>query len=1421
MANNYFLELGKTALQETAKAAAPTVQKFVAESKKQEALKKSVKKPIIKKPTLSLDEFMAKHPAENTSVISTDLQSMLSKHPPENLLTKIQSGIRAIPQAASTFATAIQKQDERIADLTRRAKTAGLGESEGQELARLTGKEIKKFGEQEPIYKDTSIGETTGEEIEATPLAPYVKTGLDIAKPFLKKEIKPSQVLETIEKGKEFIDELRQKSASEQKAFEIYKQQFTTEASKDPSKSIQYAAAGAAGIEKDAREAFNKLPDTERQSLNTRVHQEEVAEYNQYLDDQRNKLAEQLADPGGLRANQYFPDSVVRKYVETPTEEREAVLKEALIDLPKEAVRGFLDGMSFGIVSQVASKKLARQEPTFEENKELQEFNEGIGNAVNIVSQFAGGVPTYSVVAAKVGQALKGIPKVGTFLSEHPILTSYVVQNVGEEMVEAGVRKATGQEYGIADFGLGILLGGGMEGLGRIMTRTPLFKNVSPSEVASKFETSLKEAEEAKGSTLNNREVQDTLLNTSLVGNLYGRDLFSEARLLHKTMRDQGFVERGRMTSLQGVTGVPAIKEFGEDVGARSGILRDMEQEVTKRKAIEESIAKGEYSKADEILKDMGPARRGLINPIVEQLDKVLSVPLKGLRWAAYKAIDALPKGFKEGVNHTFKKQQNIEDSLFKIITEKKRAETREMTGIQEIIEPLKQLDDSQKKLAGEYIRGKEVEGLEPGVKETLDVIRREIDIEGLRQVQAGKLDPEVYFKNMGSYIRRLYSVHGSPEFQPLAESYNHLKNALIKERNLDGREAEKVITDILMGNVKDVPVGIKPSGIKTEGDFLKKRKLGEGEVDMAIRDFLGEIKDPEYLVARTLLELKQARMNQEFLARLSETDAMKDTIPANQADKWIKLSSDQYGTLKGKYLREDVFEYLELEKQKSGKFLKTMNAINNFIKGNLTSRNIGGQVRNMASNFAVSQSILGHNFFSPSGFVEISDAYKSLKNKDDFYDELLNYGQIGDTGLKQELGQTLDDIVKQQLGKSPNKLLDKWRALDSWLGDKYQLGDNLFLMANYKKLRQKGLTPEAAVVQARRVTPDYGDVNPLIKKFRQSLIGVPFMTWRYKVYPELLKSFIEKPLQTSMPLSIPFAVGSTLIESGTLPMTNEEKQMAYTRLFRDGKITVGRSEDGDLISVDFGSYTPFSDMFKGSQKKKGEPLSEMLPDQLYGYVQGSVPGLASFPAQDIYNIFIKNQNPFTGKQIFNPDEGAGNMFADIFTYLAPQLVPLAGVPLQKSVRAAEKEESVPAAITEALTGVKVREEGVGEFEKTEQYRDPDFDLDENQTLIRQKVREAARVAGSSVEEANKILNEMYDKYPSYEKYINDRYDAEVDKIEGKSKIQNTIRQEITTLNDLAQIDPERANKRLNQLYDDYPEYEKYITKKHDEITAK
>lgn len=867
-----------------------------------------------------------------------DLAKVVSNLTP----AKINEKVTQAKKIATNVGTYFKNEGEKQAILDK-YKGKGIQFVSAQDQEKLKALGVKpKTPENKPIYSGTTFSAPTGKEFksetaEAVPsMAPLIKAGLDVANPFLKKKIEVKDVFQSIDKGKKVLGEVSQKladeSAKEKSAVDLYKQTFLEKVNKSPENMFTPKYGGWDGIMQldiDAKNDFRALPEAEKQKFYKEAADQELKAFEESQKQKKEQFAneyakfqEQLADPGGVRSNVFFPDSVIRKYAATPEEERENIIKEALVDIPTGGVRGFLDGMSFGIIGQFAPKSIERQDVFFKENKDLQNFNKGFEQVVNVVGQFVGGVPTYGAVAGKVGQALNKIPKVGTFLAKHPVFTSYVVQNLGEEMVEGSVRKATGQQYGVADFGLGMLMGAGMEGVGRLVSKNPLFKAIKPKEVVAKFEDGLSRAEAQKGTTLTNNEVKEVLFNTQLTPNLYGRDLFAEARLTHKTMRDANFMGRGRMTELKsGIQGAPTVKpelvepelpKLPELKGGKEG----MEGIDFPSKLPESSsgINVDEYVKANVAAKNkaLEGKSKNLGSELVKEFKRKLidsNAPIEdAIREAQKKyGFEVLPKN-------------DVSYQIDRVLRAPTLAgQFMEDNGLAKVIKDVPDIDKLDQYLIAKHAATVEKAGIKTGrdlVKDQALIKALAVEYEPYAKVVTGysqkildyAVDTGLVSKKMADELKAKY-----PDYVPLNRVFSEDEKALMKPRGNGGSGvatlSKQTVVQKLKGSEREIESPIESLLGKTNDLFVQGEKnkaasiIGSWSKLPGLRDEIIPLRTEEQVSKKISLfeALKESKPLKSKLTQLVKTQGA-----------WVKQLESEINTLN----KEGLEAYLKRKPQ-------------------------------------------------------------------------------------------------------------------------------------------------------------------------------------------------------------------------------------------------------------------------------------------------------------------------------------------------------------------------------------------------------------------------------------------------------------------------------------------------------------------------
>jgi hypothetical protein len=903
-----------------------------------------------------------------------------------------------------------------------------------------------------------------------------------------------------------------------------------------------------------------------------------------------------------------------------------------------------------------------------------------------------------------------------------------------------------------------------------------------------------------------------------------------------------------------------ATLKLGDD--AKAARLREIDQIVARRQNLEAEIATGNYAPAQRRAETEVRKSGGVVQEIFNGVDRVLGVSTVAAGRAMAKIISAVtpqkvrdvakvlangisnrtPQAVKsigesigsgvKNVVNALRRFEGMDKDVASVIDTWNKSMGREQTVVREMMESLMEVtgskDPATKEAIQKFLITGDSKGLSKEVYAVAKPVADEIAIEGLRQVQLGNLDIETYYKNMDQYVRRVYASRLVEGFEAAQENYNVLKNTLL-DSGWDGQGAEKFITDLEMGAVQSRDLqrlatitgkgtevsgeGVQAGAKGVTGGFLEKRVLGDDNISVAIREFLGEIKDPYYLAQKTMWTLKRSRLNYQLYKSLEGTGIIKDKLQAGEAKNWVKIEGNTFGKeFNGQYMDKKVYDFLQrvnaptMDKDMStwGQIVRLSQQANSFMKANVTSRNPAGQFRNFVTNFSNSRTILGHNFQSARGVKELIDAARELRKGGEFLDELKAYGRLEGQFNKEIFGE-MEAVFKDT---KPNKLTEAFQKIDKMAGDLYQFNDMLFMMANYKKLRAKGQSPLKALAEANRVTPNYSEISPALKKLRSNLFGLPFVTWRAKVYPEIVKEVFKHPVRGLQDLWIPAAVSYGV--ASQLDMTKEEQEMIATKFLRDGEIPMYRDPQGNIVTVNYMGYTPFADLFKG-RNKKDSIITGWVPDPLVGYVQGNVPGVGSLVAQTFLNL-DNNYDPFLRRKITDAEYGSPEWWMDVGAYVSSPAVPFFGnVPkLTKQVLSGKLD--VMGAMIKGTTGITLDGANVGGFEKSEQYRNPDFSFDKREMEIKKEVERIEAMRSSDPEKARAETLALKEKYPDKVEFMKER--SESFKRSVRTKAQSKIRTEAVAIVNLAKTNKDAANARKDALKAEYPDLADYVSEK-------
>ncbi|WP_341893728.1 hypothetical protein [Ferrovibrio terrae] len=452
-----------------------------------------------------------------------------------------------------------------------------------------------------------------------------------------------------------------------------------------------------------------------------------------------------------------------------------------------------------------------------------------------------------------------------------------------------------------------------------------------------------------------------------------------------------------------------------------------------------------------------------------------------------------------------------------------------------------------------------------------------------------------------------------------------------------------------------------------------------------AEREQMGEITDARYTIAKTFLTMAHDLAVGRFYRDIARNEGWaRAQEPAdrwvnasdynrfwNDADvEWVKVPDTvipnsggklRWGALSGKFVRAEIWRDLnEIEAlTKRGIWSELLAQ----WKQNKTARNPVVHMNNVMSNFMLMD-------MADVRMTDFASAARSYLNKDGLWKLANDNAAFGADMVSSEMRRdilqpVLDEISKQNaievskadgamgkafavLGKLA-RLLEPVKKLDQKMLQAYQLEDEVFRLALFKRRLDQGFSPKSAADEAREQFIDYDIRAPWINFLRRSFL--PFISYTYRAAPIIAKTIAGKPWKLAKYFAIAYGINALayamLGDDG-----DEDKERGSLRENERGRTWIGvprlmrlpGNRDDNPVFLDIRRWIPGADVFDLGQGSSALPIPAPL-----------VPG---GPIAMGAEIFL-NKKSFDGKAIINtktdtPWEQAKNIGDYAWKSLAP-----------------------------------------------------------------------------------------------------------------------------------------------------------------------
>lgn len=455
--------------------------------------------------------------------------------------------------------------------------------------------------------------------------------------------------------------------------------------------------------------------------------------------------------------------------------------------------------------------------------------------------------------------------------------------------------------------------------------------------------------------------------------------------------------------------------------------------------------------------------------------------------------------------------------------------------------------------------------------------------------------------------------------------------------------------------------------GIKVEKLFLDGTLERNGF--SSVKKFFDTVKNPykpatQKLVKETLEgSPKKIVELQKKVEKLTERAGIKKTIDKTSInDSFInlekkiddlvsgkenlldELENAKLGDLAGKYVPNNIKEYLsEIINPAQDSFTKS--AVRNF-KFFKVVMNPATHARNMVSNKLLNWWKLGMNPLDPRTVAAETEAIAEIaKGTGKWMDMARPLGYNLDTFASQELKYLLDT---QEVGAMA-KGIKGWQKAKKALGNVYQQEENAAkLSAFIFNMKKGGVTAEQAWKMAESATFNYAQVTPFVRKLRESIFGMPFITFTIKSTPAVIETAIKNPARISVIGKIKRAIeqasdiGETEREKASEP--SWVKDGFYVKLPMKDK--QGRSAYFDLTYI-----LPFGDLVSGNFFERNQDISTGLPEsQAQNLMKKS-------PFIQLVSELGKNKD-FYGNKIWRDSDDQAIQLKDVMRHITKSYIP-------------------------------------------------------------------------------------------------------------------------------------------------------------------
>jgi hypothetical protein len=552
--------------------------------------------------------------------------------------------------------------------------------------------------------------------------------------------------------------------------------------------------------------------------------------------------------------------------------------------------------------------------------------------------------------------------------------------------------------------------------------------------------------------------------------------------------------------------------------------------------------------------------------------------------------------------------------------------------------------------------------GAPPELAELTNDARKMIKDTGQLMVDYGLLDPDVFKKNINSYINRSY----------LTKEADKVKNKGFKKEI----DQLKTIGDELKarGKTKEVAAANVSQYKKDGWEVLGPSVLTKGKVTIrkqltkVQRLAMGEIEDAAFALAKT-----GRLMSRDYAAFKFYDDLDKNfALPSNditslggltnlkpavrelleKGDELVKITEgklkgtlvNKWGNLEGKYLPRSIVDDLQIRQGFEdlssipyvGTGVKAYRELNQWWKISKTAWNPTVHMNNFMANIVMFDLADG-NLTKNVNYSNVAEAIKDFVTDSAVLREAKEMGVLSSDLFSVELRKKTKDVLAIYEKNLANPIRGKKGILEMGTGlakalsgsskggipaDFYRWEDQIFRLGLYRTRLEQGFSPEDAAKEARKWFIDY-DINaPFINLMRETV--TPFLAYSYRAIPLIAETTITKPWKMAKWAALGYSLNylgdeGDQEETRKLLPPHQAGKFFGVNIFPPRMLQLPLHIEGKPVYQDFTRWAPTGDAFELTDRDTIPYLPSPLQPS-FGFAGAVVTGLLG------YDMFTKKE---------------------------------------------------------------------------------------------------------------------------------------------------------------------------------------------------